>query len=360
MQLYSKIISIQQPIFFLVLLLFNACEWTEDPAVPKDVYDGSALESFDAFDSAGRETTRYYSMLEQNGFVDLTSVDSTIAIDLRYATPENFTGKNLYGIYSGAYLQREIADMLCHAQRLLKHIDTGMSLILFDATRPRSVQYEMWDNVNATGKTKLRFLSDPNKISMHNMGLAVDVGIVLTDSTLLDMGTTFDFIGELAYPCLENYFLEQGLLGYNHLNNRSILAGVMTDAGFNANKYEWWHFSKYTKEYAISHYAVVEDFSAMTSPDREKTLATLEELTFNVQIAASYRKLDEKRFCVADVFVYRHDGMNKYYSGNFSDLEQAYRHRDSVRKQGCKGAFVIAFYKGVRIAVADALKMQQF
>jgi len=182
----------------------------------------------------------------------------------------------------------------------------------------------------------------------------------LTDSTLLDMGTTFDFIGELAYPCLENYFLEQGLLGYNHLNNRSILAGVMTDAGFNANKYEWWHFSKYTKEYAISHYAVVEDFSAMTSPDREKTLATLEELTFNVQIAASYRKLDEKRFCVADVFVYRHDGMNKYYSGNFSDLEQAYRHRDSVRKQGCKGAFVIAFYKGVRIAVADALKMQQF
>lgn len=361
MHLNAKIISLQQSICYFILVFITACTWTDESGSAVQYSDTKRVTVPVGVDTVADAQKRYYAMLADNGFVRLLDYDSSFVVNLKYATADNFTRANLYGFYDDVFLQEEIVRDLCRAQRLLKAIDSGMSLVVFDGARPRSVQYTMWEQVNASGKTKVRFLADPEKISMHNMGLAVDVGIVLQDGSLLDMGTEFDFIGELAYPCLQDYFLEKGLLGYNHVNNRDILSGVMTEAGFNANRYEWWHFSKYTKDYAIANYPVIEDFSSMTNPVRtEKEIRYDKEILFSVQISASKSRLSSNALCVSGAEHYQHDGMYKYFSGTFDDLEIAYRYRDSLRLQGCAGAFIIAFYNGERIPVKEALKKKQF
>src|SRR4029078_5823979 len=67
--------------------------------------------------------------------VDVQKVDTSIVVDLRYATPNNFTGAPLPG-YEGnrAYLRAEAVSALAVVQENLKL--QGMGLKIFDAYRP--------------------------------------------------------------------------------------------------------------------------------------------------------------------------------------------------------------------------------
>jgi zinc D-Ala-D-Ala dipeptidase len=194
----------------------------------------------------------------RQGLVDIQSLDSTIVVELKYSTTDNFLKKDVYEGMQRAYLQPDVAERLVMVQQYLKSIDPELSLIVFDATRPRHVQQKMWDGLDLPFKEKIKFLSNPAQGSVHNFGAAVDVSLTDIHGVLLDMGTEFDHLGELAYPSLEQEMLEEGLLKDFQVANRRLLRQVMRHGGFWGIQSEWWHFNAMTRAEAIEKYEIIE------------------------------------------------------------------------------------------------------
>lgn len=192
------------------------------------------------------------------GLIDIAKIDSTITINLKYTTTDNFVGVDLYGDFNKCYLQPVAAKKLVKAQKFLKAINKEYSLMVYDGARPKSVQQKMWDHVDLPFYEKIKFLSNPKNASIHNYGSAVDVTIVNKNGEALDMGAPFDHIGELAYPIAEQKLLEQGKLSQKAVDNRKLLRHVMYKAGFFNIQTEWWHFNSCTRKEAKARYEIIE------------------------------------------------------------------------------------------------------
>jgi D-alanyl-D-alanine dipeptidase len=188
-------------------------------------------------------------------FVELKSTD-TLAIDLRYASNNNFVGENLYGIFNKAYLHRVAAEKLARAEKQLQINNPKFRLVIFDALRPRSVQYALWDKVKGTAQEK--YVAKPSSGSIHNFGFALDLSIIDESDHELDMGTPFDAFVELAQPRLEEKFLREGQLTELQLRNRHLLKKVMEDVGFTQLPIEWWHFDALPKSRVKGEFKIIE------------------------------------------------------------------------------------------------------
>lgn len=202
------------------------------------------------------------SNLEQklidHNLVNVQELDSTIQIDLRYATTNNFLSEVLYDSLDACYLLPEVANKLKLAQQILKSKYPYYSLKVFDGVRPRSVQQKMWDLLDKPLKEKPKYVSNPKNGSLHNFGAAVDLTIVNEKGEQLDMGTPYDYFGELAYPRLEQKHLESGALTKEQYLNRLLLREVMQNAGFMPITTEWWHFNSCYRKEAWANYTIVE------------------------------------------------------------------------------------------------------
>src|SRR5947209_3711317 len=75
-------------------------------------------------------------------FVEITSLDPTIKLDIRYATTQNFLGTPLYS-QARAFLQRPAAEALVRVQRAIAQ--DGYGLLVHDAYRPWYVTKIFWD-----------------------------------------------------------------------------------------------------------------------------------------------------------------------------------------------------------------------
>jgi D-alanyl-D-alanine dipeptidase len=181
---------------------------------------------------------------------------SNIRVHLAYSTRDNFLHEDVYGDLEKCYLRREVVEMLTTAQTLLEEKSKGYQLIVYDCLRPRSVQYKMWRLVKGTGEEG--YVADPEQGSIHNFGAAVDVSIVDQEGNLLDMGTPFDYFGDLAQPRYEDRFLKEGALTKKQIDNRILLRKVMKEAGFQTIPDEWWHFNAFSPEEVKRRYAIVE------------------------------------------------------------------------------------------------------
>lgn len=190
------------------------------------------------------------------GLVNIQEIDSTIKVDLRYSSLNNFLNADVYGDLSRCYLRKEAALKLAQAQRYLKQKFPGHSLLIFDGARPRSVQYKMWEIFE--GPDKQKYVANPQSGSIHNYGAAVDLTIVDDKGNLLDMGTEFDFFGKLAQPRYEEKFLKEGKLNEKQLSNRKLLREAMTKAGFQYIQSEWWHFNAFLKDVVKKKYSIIE------------------------------------------------------------------------------------------------------
>lgn len=195
--------------------------------------------------------------METLGLVDVLSLDSTLIVDLRYSSSENFTGKDMYGDLNRCYLQKDVALKLVHAQRELKRQYPYYSLLVFDGARPVSIQQYMWDSVQLSPADRQKYLSNPDNRSLHNYGAAVDLTIVDDKGRELDMGTPYDFFGELAHPRAEGEFFMAGELTETQLANRELLRSVMRAAGFSPIDTEWWHFNSTSRLHAAEIYPVI-------------------------------------------------------------------------------------------------------
>lgn len=184
--------------------------------------------------------------IKQQGYMDVQDEDPTIKVSLMYSRPDNFTGKILYKDLKEAFLHPQAAKALAKAQKELKRLRPDLSLIVFDAARPMSIQQQMWDVVKGTSKNI--YVSNPaNGGGLHNYGFAVDVSICDEKGDTIPMGTLIDHMGKEAHPEYETSMLAKGKISKEAVNNRKLLRRVMSAGGFRVLKTEWWHFNLKTR-----------------------------------------------------------------------------------------------------------------
>lgn len=179
-----------------------------------------------------------------------------LVIDLRYATTNNFVGENMYGTFNKPYLHKLAADKLSLAIQNLKAAHPKYKFIIFDALRPRSVQYVLWEKVKGTEQEI--YVANPKSGSVHNYGFAVDLSVVDEAGKELDMGTPYDNFTTLAHPEFEDQFLKEGKLTQKQIDNRLILRNAMVKAGFAPLTHEWWHFDALPKAELKQKFTIVE------------------------------------------------------------------------------------------------------
>ena len=165
---------------------------------------------------------------QRSKLVNIQELDSTILIDVRYATENNFTGQKLYET-DKVYLIKEAAQDLVKANKYLKE-KYNLRLKIYDGYRPLSVQKKMWAIMPDD-----RYVANPAKGSRHNRGCAVDLTLVDSLGNELDMGTPYDDFTEKSHIDYKN-------LPPEVLRNRRILQEAMTKFNFTPMRTEWWHF----------------------------------------------------------------------------------------------------------------------
>jgi zinc D-Ala-D-Ala dipeptidase len=194
--------------------------------------------------------------IEQDAdFVDLSTFPSVV-IDLKYATTDNFMGVNMYGAFRKAFLHRDAAVKFRKAVDLLNQEKPGWKFIVFDALRPRSVQWIMWDRVKDTPQRK--YVANAGIGSPHNYGMALDISLADEKGREVDMGTGFDSFSPVSEPKLEDESIKEGKLTRQQLENRLALRRVMTEAGFLQLSHEWWHYDALPEPEIRKKYKIVE------------------------------------------------------------------------------------------------------
>ncbi len=190
------------------------------------------------------------------GLIDVHTIDNTIKVDLVNSDPDkNYFRENYYNGLNKAYLRREVAKKLSSAQKHLQSQFPAYSILIMDAARPRSVSQHMYDKMKGTRFEK--FVANPQKGSMHNYGIAVDVTIVDENDKEIDMGFTPFYKSNLSiywgYAKLKMFGLSE-----SQKQNRKLLSIIMKKAGFIPLSYEWWHFNGMPKDEARQKYQIIE------------------------------------------------------------------------------------------------------
>jgi D-alanyl-D-alanine dipeptidase len=173
-------------------------------------------------------------------------------IDLRYATPDNFVGRDLYTPLDCAWLHRDAAAALERSIGWLKAERPDHHMLVLDALRPQRVQEELWASLQGTDL--LAYLANPVRGSIHSFGMAVDVTLIDAAGRELDMGTGFDDMTERSHPALEAALVARGELTPAQVENRKLLRGAMQHGGWRGINSEWWHFDCGDRERVRAEY----------------------------------------------------------------------------------------------------------
>ncbi len=179
---------------------------------------------------------------EPPNLVDVTTLDSTIKFDVRYATENNFLGAKMYDT-ARVFMQKAAAAALVRANKTMRRLNGR--LIIHDGYRPWYVTKIFWD---ATPEDKRWLVADPAQGSKHNRGIAVDLNIYDDDiSRASEMPSTYDEATERAYSTYPGGTSRERW-------HRALLRRVMEHEGFAVNPKEWWHFEYVDKKrYAIGN-----------------------------------------------------------------------------------------------------------
>lgn len=150
-----------------------------------------------------------------------------VDLAIAYATPENVTGRPIYR-RAAAYLHAEAAARLQAA--IVQAAALGLRLRIWDAFRPAEAQWRLWEHTPDP-----EFVADPRRGSPHGRGVAVDLTLLDGGGRELDMGTGFDDFRPLAHHGHPEVTPEAQ-------RNRLLLLGLMTAAGWDFYRNEWWHY----------------------------------------------------------------------------------------------------------------------
>jgi len=165
---------------------------------------------------------------------EVRPLDTTLVVELRYATSDNFTGAPLPGYLANrAYLRREAAAAVARVEHDLR--SKGLGLKIFDAYRPVRATLAMVDWTERVHRPDLLKDGYIASRSRHNLGLAIDLTLIdLATGRELEMGTPFDTFSAAAHTA--------NAIGIA-ATNRQQLKAAMEREGFVNYDQEWWHYS---------------------------------------------------------------------------------------------------------------------
>lgn len=175
------------------------------------------------------------------GFVDVRTVVPDTIVDLRYATPNNFTGVSLYPPGARCLVHESLAPGLAAAADVLR--SQGEVLVFWDGYRPHDVQVKMFDVVSNPA-----WVARPGPYARsHETGRSVDVTIARVREQgvpeqhagglgLLDMGTDLDDFSPRGMAFATDSVTAEAQA------NRARLRAAMSVGGFSPYSGEWWHF----------------------------------------------------------------------------------------------------------------------
>ena len=186
--------------------------------------------------------------MDSSGFVMLADYVPHVIQEIRYHSSYNFIGERIDGY------EEPVALITLEAARALKAAANelfvmGYQIKVFDVYRPaRAVKhFILWGIEDQDLRMKPYFYPDLEKQeifakgyiakqSSHSRGSAIDMTLLdMKTGKELDMGSPFDFFGEVSHPDSRNVTDEQ-------YNNRKLLQKVMIRNGFTTLDCEWWHF----------------------------------------------------------------------------------------------------------------------
>lgn len=171
--------------------------------------------------------------------------DFDVEFDIAYASQDNFTGQPVYR-RPACYLNPEAAECLRQAIGLAAAL--GLRFRVFDAFRPSEAQWALWRHTPDP-----EFLADPRRGSPHSRGAAVDLTLIGGDGRALEMGTGFDNFTARAHH-------GDTVVSVTAQRNRFVLLGLMTAAGWDFYRNEWWHYQLF----APRRYPLLSDSAAGT------------------------------------------------------------------------------------------------
>lgn len=169
--------------------------------------------------------------------IEITESTHNIVLDMRYATPNNFTGETIYPssrcfLHPDALIRLEAAIKLATAQ--------GLTLKILDAYRPQAAQEKLWSICPNPD-----YILPPEKGSHHTRGIAVDLTLIDADGAELDMGSPFDSFEKISHHGSTE-------ISPTAAANRYLLLGIMMSAGWDLFVNEWWHYQLFKpREYPL-------------------------------------------------------------------------------------------------------------
>ncbi len=178
--------------------------------------------------------------------VEITPEEYGVTLEIAYATANNFTGAPVYA-RAACFLNEDAAACLKKAVHYAKELGYGMRI--FDAYRPTEAQWKLWNHTPDPG-----FLADPSKGSPHSRGAAVDLTLTDTNGKQIDMGTAFDAFTPDSHH-------GAAAIDAEAKRNRLVLLGIMTSAGWDFYRNEWWHYQLFQ---ARDKYPLLSDAEAGT------------------------------------------------------------------------------------------------
>jgi len=191
---------------------------------------GSVLTSFVLINGCATKPPYETGAFKATDLVELVKLDTSIHLDIRYATSNNLVGRPVYK-EARAFLQRPSAEALVKVNKELKSL--GYGLLIFDGYRPWSVTKIFWDITSDENK---KFVANPKEGSRHNRGCAIDLSVYeLSSGKEVQMTGQYDEMSERSYPNYTGGTAEQRKM-------RDLLRSKMEANGFTVYDYEWWHF----------------------------------------------------------------------------------------------------------------------
>lgn len=202
---------------------------------------------------------------QDSDFVRVQDYIPDIVVELKYATSDNFTGAVIYP-FQDAYLRYCTVKKLMAVQEELAPM--GLGLKIWDGFRPISAQFRLWEIYPDD-----TYVANPNVgFSNHSRGNAVDVTLVDSGGSPLEMPTDFDdFSGRADRDYSE--------IPETPRANAQLLETVMEKHGFQGYSGEWWHFNdtfRYEPEQVfdpgvVSPWVTLEGCSLLDSPSPDGT-----------------------------------------------------------------------------------------
>jgi D-alanyl-D-alanine dipeptidase len=181
-------------------------------------------------EAAAAEPPKEAGDFRDSQLTELKQLVPDLALDIRYATTNNFVGSVFYDAPQ-AFLQRPAAEAVARVDSRLRQQRLG--LLIHDAYRPWFVTKMFWE---ATPDGMKDFVANPATGSRHNRGCAVDLSLIdLAKQQPIEMVSGYDEFSQRAFPNYPGGTTRQRWY-------RDLLRTAMESEGFNVYQFEWWHF----------------------------------------------------------------------------------------------------------------------